>query len=465
MPKPYVAQYGFVMIRTFSARLRFAGRSSNGRGCLASQAGDTLIEVLIGSLLLGIIATATLSGLNSSNRVTALQRARSQADALAQQNEEQMRSEPIKKLLELEGHPETKTVTQNGTVFTITTGAEYIADATSTSSCNSSSPNADYLQTTSKVTWPALVGKAVVENGVISPPAGAALIVQVTTSGTALEGAQVTATGPSPETTQHTLETSSKGCAILALSPGEYSINVDKSGYVDPNGYANSDEDLSSSVTRSVYLPAETTAKEGYYLGRAGKLEVSYTGAAPAEGDTFVAYNTGMTSFRTFGVPGTYATTVVSQSPSNIYPFPTSSPYTVYAGTCEADLPTNNGQSSNPSIVVEPGTTAKVSVPLAAINIKVLSSNKGLPETALQNAAVRLADTGCGTVRTFKTTSTGALLPPGMPFGAYSLCVTGTVGTKSRKYTRSISNNSSSGTALQKIYLGEEGEETTASCP
>jgi Tfp pilus assembly protein PilV len=449
------------MIRTFSARLRARGRSLTGAPArsLASEAGDTLIEVLISALLVGLIVVGTFSGLNSANRSTSIDRARSQADALAEQNEEQLRSEPIKKLDEFQ-IPKKTTVTEGKTVYTIETSTAYIEDKNATASCSTaSSEKAEYLQTTTKVTSPLISGKAVEETGIISPPAGAALIAQVQESGTALQEAKVAAIGPSPSTTTYELETSSKGCAILTVPPGEYNIYVSKPGYVDPNGYENTHSD--SATTRSVYIPAETTSKVGYNLGLAGTLAVNFTGSTPAEGDTFVAFNTGMTTPKPFGTVGTYSSTVASSK--SIFPFTTD--YTVYAGTCEADLPTKNGQSSNPETLVEPGKTANVNVPLAPINIKVLKNVKGKFEETLQNATVRLVDTGCETVHESTTNSTGALSPhPGMPFGNYSLCVTATIGAKPRKDTISIANNNASGTPLQKIYLLEEGEEK-AGCP
>jgi Tfp pilus assembly protein PilV len=425
-----------------------------------SEEGDTLIEVIISAALIAFVVIAILTGLDSANRSTSLQRARSQADALAQQDEDELRAEPVNKISELKRE---RTVEEGKTKFTIVSTSEYKVDTTDTASCTSSTPKADYLETVSRVTSPVLGNSGeVVETGIISPPADSAVIVQVQESGTALAGAKVVASGPAPATTAYELETSSNGCAIIAVpTGGEYSLNVSKSGYVDPNGYANTNEDLS--VTRSIYLPDETTSKEGYNLGRAGKLEVGFTGATPAEGDSFVAFNTGMSAFREFGTAGTTGkTTVESPSPNSIFPFTT--PYTVYAGTCEADLPTKNGQSSNPEVSVAPGATAKVNVPLGAIGIKVLESNKGFPEKALQNATVRLEDTGCGTVREFKTTSAGALPRPGMPFGNYSLCVTGTVAGKSRKYTTPVADNKAGGVTEPTIYLGEEGK-PEAGCP
>jgi Tfp pilus assembly protein PilV len=431
MPKPSIAQPPFVMIRTFSARLRARGRSLTGRRSLAAEAGDTLLEVLVSALLVGLIVVGTFSGLNSTNRATSIDRARSQADALAEHAEEQLRSEPIKRLVELtESHPLEETVKQNGSEYKIVSTAQYISDATSTTSCTSSSAKADYIQTTSKVTSPLIgAGKSVEENGIISPPAGSALIVQVTESGAPLQGAKVVATGPSPAGTNYELETSANGCAILAVPPGEYSINASKSGYVDPNGFENTHED--SSTTRSVYIPAENTSKIGYNLGLAGTLQVKFiegSAVTPAEGDSFVAFNTGMTKPRPFPTsftPGTYGSTVSSSK--TLFPF--KSKYTIYAGTCEADLPSANGVPLDEAEEKEvtPGGTISTTVRLAPVNIRVWSGySNSFKGHAIGNVEGYSNDTGCGTKRTFTTTSTGIIgtIPhPGLPFGKYTVCV------------------------------------------
>lgn len=423
---------------------------------MRAQRGDTLIEVIISALVIGVIVAGLFTGLDSVNRSTSLDRARSQADALAEQNEEQLRSESIVNLDELTSHPTVLPVTENGTTFTITTTAEYIADSTATSSCSSTAAKADYLQTISKITWPSMgASKPVIETGEISPPADAALIVQVTDEGTAVPEAEVVATGPLPETAIHKLETSSNGCAILALPPGEYSVNVSKTGWVDFNGYPNSSED--ASVTKSVYLPAETTARQGFNLGQAGKLSVSFTGSTPSEGDTFVAFDSAMTVFKTFGTLNTYASTI--ESPKTLFPF--ASKYTVYPGTCEADIPPSSvieANKHNFTVAVPAGGTASITTIDPPIALRVLESNKGQPERPLQNALVRLEDTGCKTVHESRTNSTGELPRPGMPFGTYALCVNGVVGTQARKYKSTLTSTSATGTPLQTLYLGEEGE-------
>ena len=186
-------------------------------------------------------------------------------------------------------------MTSGGTHYTITSTAQYKSDSTGTASCTSSSAKADYIETTSTVTWPA-IGKSapVVETGIVSPPADSALIVQVLgASGEPVSKMTVQATGPSTITT----ETSTDGCAILAVSPGEYALNVSRSGYVDQYGYTESNKD--PHYSSSFYVIAESTAKKSFEFAPAGAIEAKFTGAN-AEGDTFVAFNA-LTTLKEFG--------------------------------------------------------------------------------------------------------------------------------------------------------------------
>ena len=443
-----------------------AGRRFSAR----DEAGDTLIEVLISAVVIVMVVVATFTALNSANRVTSLDRARSQADALAQQDEDELRSEPITKLSELSKTHEAylQEVTKGGTHYTITSTARYIADKTATSSCTSTAESANYIETSSTVTWSSIgASKPVVETGIVSPPPDAALIVQVTgASGEPVSNMNVQATGPSSIST----ETSSDGCAILAVNPGEYTLNVTKAGYVDENGYVNSDNDPASSA--SFYVVAENTVKKSYEFAPAGGVAVKFhepLGYA-VEGDAFVVFNSALTAFKTFGTPGTYASPVYSTSslertvPSSKTLFPFTSKYIVYAGTCEADMPTNNGQSANPEYTVTANTiNEEVVVPVVPINVAVHEGGNEASPIITSGATAVLVDNGCGTTRTFTTTN-GALPKPYMPFGKYTLCVTGTVMGKTKTaIVENILNNNTSGVSVP-VYLGS-GAEGTASCP
>jgi len=466
MPKTSVALHLLVMIRTFSARLRVLGRSSIGRPIpstiLASEAGDSLIEVLMSAILVALIVIALFNGFDVTSRATASERARAQADALAQQAEDQLRGLPLSSLIKLELEPRVEEVTQNGTKYKITSTAQYVSDATATASCNSSAASASYLRTTSTVTWASLgVRKPVAESGIISPPPGSALIVQVTNAASeGVAGMTVTATGPAPAATANTLTTATNGCAILALLPGEYSINVSQANYVDENWYTESKNDPHS--THSVYLTAENSIKEPYRFDRAGILEAEFkTESAASEGDSFVAFNSGMTSIPTFrAIPspstlGTYTPTI--KSPKTVFPFTGEAKYAVYAGTCEANNPkTVNPANTVEEVLVPAGGTKKVTLTQPPINIRVMSGTKAGEATQgikVENATGTLVEpkheeseehSGCGETRKFPNTPKGALPHPGMPFGEYTLCVFGGASgpAAKRKYTTRLFENS-----------------------
>jgi Tfp pilus assembly protein PilV len=390
---------------------------------LAAERGDTLVEVLISAVLVVMVVVATMTGLNSSNRATSTARAHSQADALAQEDEDALRSEPIKKLSARIEHPVTRSVTENGTKFEITSTVGSEVDTTLISSCKSTEPSSIYLRTSSEVKWAGMgASKPVIENGIISPPPGSTLIVQTTEVGSPVQGALVEITGAETST----LETSANGCSIFPVLPGTFNINVDKTGYVDENGYLNSRED--PSVTHSIYLPAEQASKQPYALGLAGKLNVKFSVpgyAKEPEGDTFVANNSAMTTFRRFGTLGTYsklAESSTAPAAMTMFPFPASSPYTVYAGTCEADIPST---VEPPKVQVPRGGLGEVTVTEPPINVKVMSgTSSATPGSTVTNATGYTEDTGCENAqRTFSSTPSGELPHPGLPFGTYNFCV------------------------------------------
>jgi Tfp pilus assembly protein PilV len=430
----------------------------------SSQRGDTLIEVVVSALLLAVIVVGVLTGLNSANHATSVDRERSQADALAQQEEDQLRSQPIAKLSELSTTHEVvlHEVDASGTNYVISSTAQYINDASATTSCSATTTQADYIETTSRVTWKELKsGAPVVESSIISPPPDSAVLIKVTgASGEAVPGMNVVATGPSDTSTV----TSADGCAVLGVLPGEYTVNVSKTGYVDQNGYEKSIEDP---ITKSpFYVIAENTVKLGYEFAPSGLINVSYENPATktaAEGDTFVLSNTSMNpAFKTFGTAGGYSKAVAS---APVFPF--TEPYSVYAGTCEADNPhvVNAANPAPPTVHALPGEATAATVAVPPVNIEVRSGTAAGPThegTPLESATGLITDRGCGTTRTFLTGTGGALQHPGLPYGKYTLCVS----SGGKKWEDEFENSTAAGPAPENwtedglnggkavIYLG-----------
>ncbi len=429
----FVPNRELVMIDTHHARLPDP----------ASQRGDTLIEVVISALLLAVIVVGTLTGLNSANRATSQDRARSQADVLAQQEEEQFRSLPVLKLSELsETHePVVHEVNASGTKYKIVSTAKYIDDETATLSCNASTPNANYIQTSSEVTWAPLGnGKPVIETSIISPPPDAAIIARVTNAtGEPVPGMSVDSTGPSTLSTV----TSADGCAILAVLPGEYTLNVFKPGYVDQNGYSNSDEDAISNTP--FYVTAEESVKVPFEFDLAGTLEVGFqdptnpSKSPPPQGDMIVVANVGMNpAFKHFGVLSSYGEKVTSKT---LFPFTTK--YSVYAGSCEADDPhvVNSANGEPPTVSVLGGKTATATVGMPPVNVQVWSGTSSAHGSQLAGVTGIITDTGCETKRSFITESGGVLPHPNLPYGKYNLCVE----NSGKKWEHAFENNTTEG--------------------
>lgn len=441
-----------------------------------AQAGFALLEVLISAVIVALIVIATFTGFDASNRATAGERSHAQADVIAQQDEDRLRSMQIGQVATMN---ETHTVKYKETEYTVVSTGEFISDTSGSTSCSTEAQEASYVRTTSKVTWPGLGTRPpVVETGLITPPAGGALLVQVfNADGKPVSGMTVKATGPSPSTAAVTALTGAKGCVIFAgLPEGKYQVTTFQAGYVDKNGNSEPLE-----AERAVTVVPGTTEKKSFEFDQPGGLTVSFapTGIAEAKWDTFVAQNTSIPtpSFKTFGTPGTYVASV--ESGKTLFPFGETSPpaetasgqYAVYAGTCEADEPTQNGQppSANTPTNVLPNATVAVTVPLPAINLQVFSGTSGSPGVTVTSFSITLKDEGCGNVRAFSFASaTNGEVHKGMPFGKFQLCVASTakVGiTNKYKKAKNIAilNQTATGTSLLPIYLGSSGEHEESS--
>jgi len=472
------------MIRTFSARLRASGRSSIGRRSLASEAGDTLIEVIVAALLLGIIVVGTFTGLNSTNKSTSIARARSQADALAEQDEDRLRSLPITTLSKLETTPEAKTVEQNGAKYTVTSNARYVVDSTATTSCASTALSAEYIETTSTVTATILNGHSVVETGIVSPPPDTALVVQVTgPSGEAVPGMEVQATGPS----NGLALTSASGCAILALKPGEYAVNVHKAGYVDQNWFKESKED--SFYTSTVYLTAETTTKKAYLFAPAAELKpLTFEELNPvtnkdesARALNAVLENPGMApTFRLLEPEGSSVYLSSITTTKHIYPFSSEAPYTVYAGTCTANRPPEEKERT--SIAFPAGGEKSAKVVLPSLVVKVYEGTELTPKKLVSTTPeIFVSDTNSGCESTYHKPTTvapvenpstkvleypkgGALEYPGQPWGTYTVCLND--GTSEHLEDTGVKNDhpEQAGTPVN-FYEGEASKLKPGSCP
>lgn len=478
---------------------------------LASETGDTLIEIVISSLVVGLIVVGTFTGFSVINRASADQRHHSQAALLAAQSQEQLRSDPATALDTLESTPHTYKQTVEGTTYTITQEAVPVGSSGSTTGCSASNATAQsgaYIQIASSVTWPQLGKRTPIKQAtLIAPPTGSDLEVDVTNGATPPVGVSgVTASAkftPEEATIPTTIEgtTGAAGCVVFTGIPATSALVsiAEKPGYVTPNGelkVPNKEIKLAPNITIHypvTYYKAGKITAEYTYRGST-KFELKPGEIIPVRGDTFTAYNVKIPAepkfevgapennfeYKTVGEEEEYKalTNLISTSSTtahgakfpngNLFPF--SEKWQVYAGDCPANsvesVTETTEKLSNPTVVVTPEGNPIVKVPLSYVLLNVKKGTFAIPG-ALETTPykVKITDSACKSAAVpddafaanlehiQETTTSGHLKNPFQPFGKYELCLA-TGSPKNRLYKASYENKTVEGNTLS-IYPEE----------
>lgn len=446
------------------------------------EGGFALIEVLISALLLAIVAAGVFTAFDATTRATARERYRARANALAEQDLERTRSLRIGDLATLN---QTRTVALDGTTFTIVSRSQFLTETATTSTCASGTGSRDYLQLTSTVTWPKMApDPPVTAATVVSPPSGSlvpnagSLLVSLDDSqGNGISGVTLTGSGAG----SFTGTTGPTGCVLWRNLPaGTYSMIAGgaASGMVDPSG--------NPPTSQTVSVVDQGTNTVDLVYDRPGSINnITFQTRAyntntlvPSSSDAAIVFNSGMvTGPRLLGTGG--GPQQASFSTSGLFPF--SSPYSVYAGTCDQNAPPSGPALA--SVTVPPGGGVSPSQPiqLPALQLTVHSGdNAALPGSAVPGARVTVKDLGCSNlVRTFTTNSSGQLPNPGLPYGTYEVCGQATIASIQRRnyvltgilpITKEAVpvQNTTAGT-VRDIYLGTAATQVTtgsgATCP
>lgn len=422
------------------------------------------------AVVLVIIAGGTLTALTATKEAGAQERFRSQAAAIAQEDQARLRAMRISDLSN--SFTESRPITQNGNQYTVTSTATYVTDSGgATTSCTENTTNTEYVKATSSVTWPSIGGRpAVVINSLIAVPTGAtavnkgALQVAITDrNGAPRTNVPVTASGP----TNLSGTTGTNGCVIWSNIPiGTYTVTPVLAGAVDANGVAPGAQtaDVLSQSTKTVALQYDSPGRIAAQFQFRPYNGVGTTTAGQAVG--VGVSQTGMTIDR-FGGSGALATTQTTAM--TLFPF--TSPYAVYAGTCTANKPPAPSTGLQ-AATVTPGGTTNLNTTGTAGNQKVqlfplyLTAFNGTsstsPGTKASNATVVIKDLDCPKTYNFTTNSAGQLALPGLPYSDYSVCVRNSAGNR-RYQNASIAVNSINGTTLN-VYMGS-ATSTTSVCP
>ena len=358
------------------------------RARLASQRGFTLIEVLVSALITTLIATAVAGALITNTDIIANQNSRSQAETLAEQDQERLKGLSAEQLDNLS---QSYNVTVGGATYAISSKAWYLSTSNGQSCTTAGGASATYFKTISTVTRTNSQGQTATlatDESVISPPAGGSLLAQFhDQTASPLAGVTLAATGPESDT--GTSDTT--GCVIFsALDSGNYNLTYTDLGYVDPNGNASPITDTATVASTGIAAPGRGNP---IALGQAGGLtgNIKMTGAAA--GDT--AYAAGLSWFSSGGagipmaayrthsvstVASSIATTnVAGTTNTGLFPFVSSTNpvtytnnYQVWAGTCRSEQPPTGYDmvTIQPGSVLSGSTSPTIQVPTLLLTVK-----------------------------------------------------------------------------------------------
>jgi hypothetical protein len=363
-------------------------------------------------------------------------------------------------------------VTENGTTFNIESSAEYVSASKETFTCETSAGTADYIQTTSKVTWTGLGSKreAVEQSSLVAISGSTALLVKVTNqSGEPVEGALVSVTGATTNASQYTPVA---GCVIFgAVTDKKVKVTATKTGYVNANGEA-------EPAAKEYTLSTTTLTTAEFKIAQQGAIEAEYVSNGSAVGvtsDTFYAYQASAAGPYIGGTPEGM---VAKARLEGIFPFAPTNSYAVWAGDCAENNPevVSGKAVTNSSAQVEPGATTKVKVEVPAFNVTVYNGSSsannegvlaGSTIASITNSACKsksaLNEVPLVYKRKATISSSGVLEQKYQPYAKeLTLCVAGKIGTTYYKSTQTFSNTKKAGTT-EAFYLKKFGTYTTSS--
>ncbi len=462
------AEPALTWLRDRAGRIPTERRSCapNGRTALlpaaGSDSGITLIEVVVSSLIVGLIAIGTLTGFAGSNRASADERARNQATLLAAQDEERLRALNIAELDQL-GTKAQAPKTVNGTTFTVTSSAEFVSAAQNKLTCEVTGGAANYIQTTSKVTWPALPS-GVTQSSIVDVPTSLQLLVKTFNQAhEPLEGVSVAVRNRAETVTDAEETTPVSGCVVFGALP-EKEVNVTAVAGADVN---EAEEPSASAPAKEVTLsPTALTGPIEFTLAPPGTIEPTFESngsTVGVTGDTFFATHTGVSKALIGGTKSTYAPTAKL---GGLFPFQTTSggpnPYKVYAGDCAANSPKTVAGIEEPSAQVEPNGTVKPKIEVPALNVTVYKGATTSEGVLTSASSASIINKACSsTTHSVKITSAGLLEQKYQPYAnELQLCVAAQIGSTYYKNTQSFTNTAKAGTS-QSFFLKKSGYQSS----
>lgn len=403
-----------------------------------SQAGFTIVELMIAVGVMAIIMSAVALSLGTSLKETRANKNRTVAANLAGEEMDKVRVQAQTKFTDLpigEYFPPDRIV--DGVPFKITRDSQWVSATSTTNACDSppSGPNQlAFIRVTVRVSWSNMRGVEPIQSQtILSPPIKTFdnntgnIPVKVTgLNGVPLAGIDVKLTAP--DLSVKVQQTTAEGCVFFAYVPGlptgqVYQISLNEPNYVDFQG--NPNPTATSGVTVGI-----TSGSVAFTYERASTLlldlHTSPIGApAPSGSFPLTLANTTLSGQKKV-VPGTGDPRTIT----NLYPF--SVGYTAWAGDCSdanPDFYDASGFGANPDgpFIAPPGSTATGLVHMPTLHADVYRGSGLTPVANATILAVHRVSSGCtnATQIVLGTTNVLGHLDVLVPFGDWEFRVQG----------------------------------------
>lgn len=271
----------------------------------SSEAGLSLLEVLVAMMIFAVVSLGVLQTLTTVLTITRDNRARVVATNLASQEIDLARDAGDVFTL----FDDTYTKTLNGDTFTVTRSTAWVPSSNTDASCGSGGGTLQYKRINIEVSWPNMrAGTEPVRfdsllaptDRINDPALGTILVSVLGGSGEGSPGVTVGASPASPSGGAQTPPTSpaatdAQGCTfILKVAPGNYNVKISRSGYITDAGQT-------ADPTKLTSVAAGTASSVSFNYDRAAKFQVKYV-SSPAPDDVQIPKDMPTSFLSSYGV-------------------------------------------------------------------------------------------------------------------------------------------------------------------
>jgi len=416
----------------------------------ASDRGMGITEVIFAMAIFMIISVGVAYATLSTLRLAADSRAREVAANLAASEIDKARAN---------GDPLTlfnssRTVTIDGLDYTIVRTAGWVSSSGSSSGCGTGTGALQYKQVDVKVSWTTKLAMTadVRANTIVAPVTrindpsyGTILVSALTAAGTPSEGIPVTVTATSSGAPVTMDATDVDGCSYaFKVTPGTYTVSVNKSGYVDSKQAA-------TSITTGVTVVAGSAVSVPFQYDKAATFTLNYANNQAATANKLFPSNLDTSFISTYGL-----FQISSGTPSSIALHPFSSGYAVVAGKYKAPVaavppapavpgclspdPTSWAAGTvgttalkagvrAPNVAASPGGSAAMGIPMGVATFKYTGVKDRYIVAKTVAPPAGSGNPGCDTGMTYVFSPklvNGSTYSVALPFGSWSLYTSAT---------------------------------------